>query len=66
MSGAQTMQVECDRLLDEIDQIKSEKSELVKTIEENKTQLSQLSSQVRSRRAEWRYFELLVSLNNSW
>jgi len=46
MSSAQTMQVECDRLLDEIDQIKSEKSELTKVIDENKTQISQLTSQV--------------------
>ena len=46
MSGAQTMQIECDRLQDEIDQMKSEKSDLLKIIDENNLEVARFTSQV--------------------
>ena len=46
MSGAQTLQVECDRLQDEIDQIQSEKSEIQKEVEGSRKLIDDLRSQV--------------------
>lgn len=47
MSGAQTLQVECDKLQDEIDLIKTDKSAVQKQLDDVTAELSAVREQVR-------------------